>query len=216
MAKVPLYNNSGNFLKTVEVDPATIAPSVNANLIHRAVVAFEANQRQGSADTKGRSEIKASNTKPWRQKGTGRARAGSKRSPLWRGGGTIFGPTPRDFRHNIPKKMKRNACAAALRAKVEEGEVGFLEEFQIDPPKTKSVAEIMMNMGVRGSLLIGTEGRDEIVWRCARNIPRVKVVPVEQVSAYHLVRYGRVVLTPSSFEKLLGRVSSGRVKEKAK
>ncbi|MHC4597690.1 MAG: 50S ribosomal protein L4 [Planctomycetota bacterium] len=216
MAKVPLYNPSGNFLKTVEVDPAEIAVSVNVNLMQRAVVAYEANRRQGCADTKGRSEIKASTAKPWRQKGTGRARAGSRRSPLWRGGGTIFGPTPRDYTQHLPTKMKRNACAAALRTKVEDGELAFIEAFELEPAKTKVVARILANMGVDNNLLIGTEERDPVMWRCARNIPRVQVLPVDQVNAFHLLRHRRVLLTPSSFERLLGRVKTARGREKAK
>jgi large subunit ribosomal protein L4 len=216
MAKVPLYNPRGNFLKTVEVDPAEIAVSVNVNLVHRAVVAYEANRRQGCADTKGRSEIKSTTAKPWRQKGTGRARAGSRRSPLWRGGGIIFGPTPRDFTQHLPTKMKRNACAAALRSKVEDGELAFIEAFELEPVKTKTVSGILANMGIKDGLLIGTEERDPIVWRCARNIPRVQVLPVDQVNAFHLLRSRRVLLTPSSFERLLGRVKAARGKEKVR
>jgi len=213
MAKVPLYNASGVFLRTVEVSLDEIAPSVRPEMIRRAVIAYEANRRQGNADTKERGEVAGSHRKPWRQKGTGRARAGHRRSPLWRGGGTIFGPHPREYRHRLPERAKRGACASALRAKVEDGEVAFIEAFRVEPAKTRIVAGVLRAIGVRGSLLIGLETADPVLWRCARNIPRVGILPVEQINADHLVRHGKVLMTQDGFRKLLGRLAASRPAE---
>ncbi|MCU0722451.1 MAG: 50S ribosomal protein L4 [Planctomycetes bacterium] len=207
MAKVPLYNASGVFLRTVEVTLDGIASAVRPEMIRRAVVAYEANRRQGNADTKERGEVAGSHRKPWRQKGTGRARAGHRRSPLWRGGGTIFGPTPRDYRHHLPERAKRGACASALRAKVEDGELAFIEEFRVDPAKTRTVVRLLKAIGDPGSWLLGTESADPLLWRCSRNLPRVGVLPVDQINAEHLVRGGKVLVTEAGFRKLVGRVT---------
>jgi len=215
MAKVPLYNARGEYMKTLVLDADEVAPSVNLNLIQRAVLAFEANQRQGSAKTKERAEVAGTNRKPWRQKGTGRARAGRTRSPLWRGGGTTFGPRPRDFGHRLPVKARRNAAASALRAKLEDGKCAFIEAIELAPLKTKTVASILKAMAVKGTVLIGTEQLNPELWRCSRNIPGVQVLPVDQVNAWHLFRYGRAVFTPESFERLKSRVGNRKALEVA-
>ncbi|MHC5081967.1 MAG: 50S ribosomal protein L4 [Planctomycetota bacterium] len=213
MVKVPIYNPSGEYVKSFEIELNEIAPAVNFALIHRAVVAYQANQRQGTAKTKERAEIAKSTRKPWRQKGTGRARAGSRRSPLWRGGGTIFGPRPRDYSHHLSVKTRRNACASALRAKIEDGELSLIEALDIDPPKTKIIARLLKNIGLKDSLLIGTESQDPLVWRCARNIKGVQVLPVDQWNAYHLVRYHCTLLTPAALDRLTDRIVGAGTKE---
>jgi large subunit ribosomal protein L4 len=181
---------------------------VRPDMIRRAVVAYEANRRQGNADTKERGEVAGSHRKPWRQKGTGRARAGHRRSPLWRGGGTIFGPHPRDYRHYLPERAKRGACASALRAKVEDGEVAFIEAFRLEPAKTRTVARLLHSIGGPDSWLLGTEGSDPLLWRCSRNMQGVGVLPVDQINAEHLVRRHRVLVTQEAFRKLVGRVAA--------
>ncbi len=208
MARVPLYNTSGGYVKTVDVAVDELAPAVNLDLLRRAVLAYEAARRQGNADTKERSEIAGSSKKPWRQKGTGHARAGTKRSPLWRTGGTIFGPRPRSYRHRLPLKARRRACAGALRAKIEDGEVAFLEAIEIEPPKTKTIARILETMGAGDKVLIATDAHDPVVVRCGRNLPGVSILPVDQVNAYHLVRGGKIVMTQGGFERIQKRVGA--------
>lgn len=215
MAKVPLYTVEGAYVETLEIDAGAVAPAVNLDLIRRAILAYEANRRLGCADTKGRSEIAGSSHKPWRQKGTGRARSGHKRSPLWRGGGVVFGPGPRDFSQRLPVKARRNACASALRAKLEDGEVAIVEGFATTPAKTKTIASALKAMGRKPRMLLATAGLDETLWRCARNLPGVSVLPVDQVNAYHLARHNRVVLTREGYERLTKRVAVRAAEEVA-
>ena len=161
---------------------------VNMPVMHRVVTAYLANQREGNAKTKTRSFVTGGNQKPWRQKGTGRARAGSTRSPLWPGGGTVFGPIPRSYEQSVPKKMKALARRSAFNARARENLVFVIDKFGYDEPKTRVLAGLLGRMGVDGQkVLILTDGSKPNVYLSGRNLPKVEVLPYSDVSTYHLL-----------------------------
>jgi large subunit ribosomal protein L4 len=161
---------------------------VNMPVMHRVVTAYLANQREGNAKTKTRGFVVGGNQKPWRQKGTGRARQGSTRSPLWPGGGTVFGPIPRSYDQAVPKKMKALARRSAFNARARENSVFVIDRFAYDEPKTKVLAGLLQRMGVDGQkALILTDGAKPNVYLSGRNLPKVEVLPYSDVSTYHLL-----------------------------
>jgi large subunit ribosomal protein L4 len=161
---------------------------VNMPVMHRVVTAYRANQREGNAKTKTRSFVVGGNQKPWRQKGTGRARQGSTRSPLWPGGGTVFGPIPRSYEQSIPKKMKALARRSAFNARARENSVFVIDRFGYEEPKTRVLAGLLQRMGVDGQkVLILTDGAKPNVYLSGRNLPGVEVLPYSDVSTYHLL-----------------------------
>jgi large subunit ribosomal protein L4 len=161
---------------------------VNMPVMHRVVTAFRANQREGNAKTKTRGFVVGGNQKPWRQKGTGRARAGSTRSPLWPGGGTVFGPIPRSYDQSVPKKMKALARRSAFNARARENSVYVIDRFTYEEPKTRVLAGLLQRMGVDGQkVLILTDGAKPNVYLSGRNLPKVDVLPYSDVSTYHLL-----------------------------
>jgi large subunit ribosomal protein L4 len=161
---------------------------VNMPVMHRVVTAYLANQREGNAKTKTRGFVVGGNQKPWRQKGTGRARQGSIRSPLWPGGGTVFGPIPRSYDQSVPKKMKALARRSAFNARAREESVFVIDRFTYDEPKTKVLAGLLQRMGVDGQkALILTDGAKPNVYLSGRNLPNVEVLPYSDVSTYHLL-----------------------------
>jgi len=161
---------------------------VNMPVMHRVVTAYLANQREGNAKTKTRGFVVGGNQKPWRQKGTGRARQGSTRSPLWPGGGTVFGPIPRSYDQAVPKKMKALARRSAFNARARENSVYVIDRFTYEEPKTKVLAGLLQRMGVDGQkVLILTDGAKPNVYRSGRNLPKVEVLPYSDVSTYHLL-----------------------------
>lgn len=172
-------------------------------LLHDSVVNYLANQRQGTHATKTKGLVRGGGKKPWKQKHTGRARAGSSRSPLWRGGGTVFGPQPRDYSYSVPKQARKTALYAALSAKIADEEVMVIEGLRLEGPKTKSMVEIINNLGVSGeSLLIVINGRDENVLLSSRNIPAVTVRPAGELHAYDVLSRSRVLITKDALEAL--------------
>jgi large subunit ribosomal protein L4 len=161
---------------------------VNMPVMHRVVTAYLANQREGNAKTKTRSFVTGGNQKPWRQKGTGRARAGSTRSPLWPGGGTVFGPIPRSYDQAVPKKMKALARRSAFNARARENSVFVIDKFGYEEPRTRVLAGLLQRMGVDGQkVLILTDGSKPNVYLSGRNLPKVEVLPYSDVSTYHLL-----------------------------
>ena len=161
---------------------------VNMPVMHRVVTAYRANQREGNAATKTRGLVVGGNQKPWRQKGTGRARAGSTRSPLWPGGGTVFGPIPRDYDQKVPKKMKALARRSAFNTRAREDSVFVIDRFSYEAPRTKVLASLLQRLGVDGQkVLILTDGAKPNVYLSGRNLPRVEVLPYSDVSTYHLL-----------------------------
>jgi large subunit ribosomal protein L4 len=171
-------------------------------LVHEAVTMQRACERQGSASTLRRGEVSGSGKKPWKQKHTGRARAGSLRSPVWRHGGSVFGPKPRSYAIDLPRKKYRTALQSALSAKVAEGSVIVLSDLVLDQPKTKSLAKILGQLGITGSaiLVVGASRAD--LFQAARNLSKVKVVHPEQLTVYDIVRVHSLVITERELERV--------------
>jgi len=191
----------------MELNEAVFGTEPREGLVHEVAVRQSANLRQGTAKTKTRSEASGGGTKPWRQKGLGRARAGSIRSPLWRGGGTVFGPSPRDYHVRIPKKKRCEALRGALSARAKEGKLVVIEPLQADEPKTKPFAEMFSRLDEdRGILLILGE-RVPNVLLSVRNVARVRAVEAEKVSLLDVVRAGTVMVEKTALDKLESRLS---------
>ena len=203
MIKVPLHNMEGMLLDEIEVDEARLGGSVKRDLLRQAVLAFEANQRAGTAKTKGRGEVRHVNSKPWRQKHTGRARAGSRNSPLWRGGGVTFGPVPRDYTQKLNKKMRHRALQSALLAKLLDGEVKLLDRLELADSKTREMTRILRNLDVERTFLIVLAQHDATLWRCTRNIPGCAVMVAGDLNAHEVVRARDVIIVREAFAQLL-------------
>lgn len=179
----------------VELPEALFDGTVHRAALHQVVTAIQENQRQGTASTKDRSTISGGSQKPWRQKGTGRARHGSIRSPIWRGGAVTFGPQPRDFDVRPPKKMKRLAIQSALNARALEGALVLVEPLQMESPRTKTIVELLEGIGRNDRrVLLLTDGLKRNVYLSARNIPGVEVKPWGQASAYELIKARLIVI----------------------
>ena len=181
-------------------------------LVHSAVVNYLANQRQGTAATKTKGMVRGGGKKPWKQKSTGRARSGSSRSPIWRGGGTIFGPQPRDYTSRLPKNMRRMALYKALTMKMADGEVTVIDSLSLEKPVTKDMIKILKNLGVSDrTVLIVLAEKDDNVILSARNIPRVEVIRVSDLNAYNIVVFKNIIFTADAMAKLQEGISEGEV-----
>ncbi|MGI5840341.1 MAG: 50S ribosomal protein L4 [bacterium] len=202
MPVVALYNVKGEQIGDFELNDAVFGVEINKSLIHDAIVMLNANKRQGTAAVKTRSFVRGGGRKPYRQKGTGRARQGSTRAPNWVGGGTVFGPAPRDYSYAIPKKARRAALRSALTAKVQAGEIIVVDTMEVAAPKTKEVAGILTNLNVGASSLIVTAGYDSNLHLSTRNIPRVKTAPAKDINVYDVLYYGKVILTKAAVAKV--------------
>ena len=191
------YKADGTPRERVTLPAALFDGTVNVPVMHQAVKAFLANQRQGTASTKIRKYVIGGNQKPWRQKGTGRARQGSTRAPHWVGGGTVFGPTPRDYRQEVPKQVKALARKSALNARAREEAIMVIDQFDFDAPKTSRILALVERLGVAGrKVLILTSGVKPNVFLSARNLPTVHVMPYSDASTYHIL-WSDVVLIES-------------------
>jgi len=179
---------------------------IKPHLIHEVVKMQLAQRRRGTASTKGRSEVRGGGRKPWRQKGTGRARAGTTRSPLWRGGGIVFGPLPRDYRYNVPKKVRKQALKSALSQKLVENKLIVVDSISLDSIKTKKFLAIMRNLRINDALIID---QDNLNLRLsAHNVPKVKVLQPDGLNTYDILRYDYLVLTAPSVKKIEERLSA--------
>jgi large subunit ribosomal protein L4 len=181
-------------LKEMEL-PALFGAEVKKHLLHTAVVNQLANKRAGTACTKTKGLVSGGGKKPWKQKGTGRARAGSSRSPLWRHGGTVFGPMPRDYSYTIPKKEKRAALASALAAKVSENRLIVLDKIMLAEPKTGQMSSLLKNLGVAENALVLLGAENKNVALASRNMPSVKVLRMENINVYDLLKYRYLITT---------------------
>ena len=178
---------------------------VRRHLLYETVRMQQANRRSGTHATKTRAFVRGGGKKPWRQKGTGRARSGSSRSPIWVGGATIFGPQPRDYSYRLPASARKAALRSALAAKAREGKLLVLDKIVLDAPKTKLLVQLAAQLGVQSAVIV-TPGRDETLERAARNLPLIKVLRAEGVNVYDLLRYDRLVLTQEAVQALVGRL----------
>jgi large subunit ribosomal protein L4 len=205
--KLPVYNLAGEEVKKINVSDAVFAVPFNENVVHQVMVGQQANARQGTAATRTRGMVHGSTRKLYRQKGTGYARAGSKKSPLRRGGGITFGPHPRDYRQQIPKKVRRLALRCVLSAKATDGELKVLEGFDFKEPKTKSMIDVLLALGIESSALIVTPEPEENVILSARNIPDIKTMPAGVINVGDILSYKNLLMTEAAVrvaEKLWG------------
>ncbi|MCP3742246.1 50S ribosomal protein L4 [Rossellomorea sp. BNER] len=202
MPKVALFNQSGSKVGDIELNDSIFGVEPNKQVLFEAVLMQRASLRQGTHKVKNRSEVAGGGRKPWRQKGTGRARQGSIRSPQWRGGGTVFGPVPRSYSYKLPKKVRRLAIKSALSTKVAEENILVLEALAFDAPKTKEFASVLKGLSVNSKTLVVTDGLDENVALSARNIPGVTVVAANGISVLDVVGHDKLVMTKAAVEKV--------------
>ena len=201
MAKVTMLNMTGAEAGTIELNDEIFGIEPNQNAVHEVVKNYLANQRQGTQSTKTRAEVRGGGRKPWRQKGTGRARHGSIRSPQWVGGGVVFAPKPRDYSFKLNKKVKRLALQSALSTKVAEGKIIVLDELNLAEVKTKDMAKVLANINC-GKALIVMDGTNTNVMLSARNIPDVKTASVSTINVYDLLKYNTLVVTKDAVAKI--------------
>ncbi|PKR76596.1 50S ribosomal protein L4 [Halalkalibacillus sediminis] len=201
MPKVALYNQSGSKVGDVELADNVFGIEPNESVMKDAVVMQQANLRQGTHKVKNRSEVSGGGRKPWRQKGTGRARQGSIRSPQWVGGGVVFGPTPRSYSFKLPKKVRRLALRSAYASKVQSDDIFVLDSLSIEAPKTKEVVNMLSSFEASKKVLIVTADRDEVVERSANNLQNVEVLSLDQVNVLDLVKHDKLFITKEAAEK---------------
>ena len=206
MPSLSIHNTQGQATETMDLPETVFGPRVNQDIIHQAVVMYQASRRQGNASTKERGMVSGGGKKPYRQKGTGRARAGSNRSPLWRKGGVVFGPHPRDFRYDIPRKIKVAALRESMNAKVISQDLFCIDQFNSNFSKTKEFAKFLTGLNLKGKVLALLEERDEKLERVSRNIPYFHSMLIKDVNAYDILRSKKILLTKAAFKKLLERI----------
>ncbi|MCL2047766.1 MAG: 50S ribosomal protein L4 [Defluviitaleaceae bacterium] len=201
MASVAVRNIKGDAVGKIELDDAIFGVEVNKHAVHMAVVQYLANQRQGTKSAKTRAEVRGGGAKPWRQKGTGRARQGSIRSPQWKGGGVVFAPKPRDFSIKLNKKLKRLALKSALTDKVLNDKLIVLDSLEFSEIKTKQMTSVCKNLDLGKALFVIDGGNGNVVLS-ARNIPGVKTAGVNTINVYDILYHDNLVITKSAIEKM--------------
>ncbi len=212
MVEVKVY--SGGSVQSQQVDATAFGELIPKRTLKDAVVMYEANARAGTAKTKTRGEVKGPNRKLWKQKHTGRARMGTPKSPIWRGGGVAFGPVPRDFSYHMPKKARRAALRGAIASKVRDGEVCVADGWPEDKPSTKAAAAILKALELENqSVLVVTAMQDKNLHLSLRNLPRVDVRPVADLNAYQVLLRRHMVVTPSALEVLQQQLAAAPVKK---
>ena len=205
MVSVPVFQSTtGNPLEALDFEEERLGGEVKIQLLREAIITHEANQHIGTASTKTRSEVSGSNVKPWRQKGTGRARAGHRRSPLWKGGAVVHGPRPGIVRRHLNKKARRSATRSALLAKCLDEGVILVDQIECPEIKTKEIVSLLQTLEIYDTVLIALDPFDPVVWKSARNIPGVKVVDVRNLNAYDLLTPKQVLMPQQAFLKLIG------------
>ena len=204
--ELPLFDRDGKEVGKLEVPPELEEVSVNAQLLHDAVVMYLANRRQGTHSTKTRAEVRGGGRKPWPQKGTGRARHGSRRSPIWRHGGVAHGPKPRDYYYRLPKKALRSAFKQALAAKIRDGEVRVVTDLAFRQPRTREMAGLLKRLGVDRSVCLCVAEHDENAYLSGRNIERVDVVRWQDANTYDLLSHRYLVASKEAMERIFERV----------
>ena len=201
---VDVYNKTGNTTGQVELADNVFAITPNEHIMHQAVVAYLANQRQGTKKTKIRSEVSGGGKKPWRQKGRGGSRAGSNRSPMWPGGGTIHGPKPIDYRMDLPKKMKKLARKSAFSVRASENNLIVLDEMQMNEIKTKSFAEMLKALKIDNtSVLVLTPSFDKMLYMSARNIPNVTLNAADKITTYDILKHRKLLILKDAIEPIV-------------
>ena len=207
---IKIKNISGSEGGEYEVRFELIADGRGTQAVHEAVVAYTAAQRSGTACTKTVAEVAGSGRKPWRQKGTGRARAGYVRSPIWRGGGVVFGPKPRSFQKKISKKTKRLALKKAMSERLKDGDVQIVDSFGFEKPSTKAFLNVCAALGLDGTILIVTDSKDENLILSARNVPYAEVTLASTLNTYEVLKCDQLVFTRTAFEMVDNRLIEKR------
>lgn len=205
MAEIAVLDDQGKKIKTVQVAESFMSVDVSTQVLTDVVVGLRANQRRGTAKTKNKSEVNFSGAKPWRQKGTGRARSGERSSPIWRKGAVVFGPRPRSYRKTLPLKVKREALHVALADKIASGQVVLVDKIALEQPKTKLLVGLLDKWKVAGNAMIVLEKADKNIALAARNIPNVDVHNASTVTTYEVLRYKHLVTTPEGLDRLKSR-----------
>lgn len=202
MLKVAVYNQDGANVNEIELNEAVFGIEPNNQTMFDMVLLQRASIRQGTHDTKGRSEVSGGGKKPWRQKGTGRARQGSIRAPQWRGGGTVFGPTPRKYGFKLNKKVARLALRSALSSKVQDNEFKVLDNIAFDAPKTKAMVKVLANLNAEGKTLLVVDEVTENVMLSARNIPNLMLLEATGINVYDILNSNNLILTEAAVRKI--------------
>jgi large subunit ribosomal protein L4 len=213
--QLPVYNLAGEVVRKIKVSDAVFGVPFNEAVVHQVMVGLQANARQGTAATKTRGMVRGSTRKLFRQKGTGNARAGSKKSPLRKGGGVTFGPHPRDYRQQTPRKMRRLALRCVLSAKAGDGELKVLDGFDFTEPKTKQMIDALLALGIESSALIVTPEPEENVIKSARNLPSIKTMSAGVINIIDILSYKNLLMTEAAVrvsEKLWGNGATGEKK----
>lgn len=201
MPTVGVFNKEGKKVADMDLNESVFAAEVNEYALHQVVVALLANKRQGTQSTKTRSEVRGGGIKPWRQKGTGRARQGSIRAPQWIKGGIVFAPKPRDYRVSVPKSMRKVAMKSALTSKVQDNQMIVLDSLNFEAPKTKNVVEMLKALEANKALIITAES-NEVVYKSARNIQGISIIPANNINVYDLLKYEKLIITKDAVSKI--------------
>lgn len=203
MIEIPYFSRDGRALEPIRIDPRLFGDQVRMRLLKEAVILLENNRRQGSHKTKTRGEVAGSNAKPFRQKGTGRARQGCTQNPIMVGGGRAHGPRPRNYFRPMPKKKRRAAVDSAWLAKLQDGEVRCVEHIQFETPRTRDAAALLKAIGISGKCLVGLDQHSEPVWKSFRNIARARIDAVGNLDARQLLDGGVIVLSRAALDRLI-------------
>ena len=201
MPTVGLFNQEGKQVGDIQLNENVFGVEVNTDAMHQVVVALLANKRQGTQSAKTRAEVRGGGIKPWRQKGTGRARQGSIRAPQWIKGGIVFAPKPRDYRVSVPKSMRRVAMKSALTSKVQENQMVVLEALALEAPKTKQMVEVLKAFDAKKTLIVTGES-NEVLYKSARNIADVQIMPVNNINVYDLLKFEKLIITKDAVSKI--------------
>lgn len=201
MPTVGLFNQEGKQVGDIQLNNNVFGVEVNTDAMHQVVVALLANKRQGTQSAKTRAEVRGGGIKPWRQKGTGRARQGSIRAPQWIKGGIVFAPKPRDYRVSVPKSMRRVAMKSALTSKVQDNQMVVVEALSFDAPKTKQMVEVLKAFDAKKTLIVTGES-NEVLYKSARNIADVQIMPVNNINVYDLLKFEKLIITKDAVSKI--------------
>ena len=202
MVSVDIKNLQNEVVGKLDLADEVFSGPVNEGLMHQAVKQYLASQRSGTHKTKTRAEVSGSGKKPWKQKGTGRARVGEIRNPLWRKGGTVFGPRPRDYEYHLPRKMFRAALKSALAFKLKENQLNVVDAFTLENHKTKAFSQALASLGLDRKVLLIDHQENQNLWMAARNLAEVQLLPNLQVTPYHVLNAQHVVFTKAAIQAL--------------
>lgn len=207
MLRLPVYNQEGKEIKSMDLDPKVFDEKINSAALCQAVNTYLANKRKGTASTKTRAEVSGGGRKPWRQKGTGRARVGSIRSPLWRHGGVIFGPHPRNFHKKLPKKIKVLALKSSIITKLKENDLVILEDIKLEKPKTRQIKKILDNLKIKEkSLLLVDRIESNLRFGC-KNFPILSLMRAEDANVYDVLRFKKLIITVPALGRIIKRLT---------